>query len=61
MKSDKLFKIIFTICILIFILVIIGAIATFAVKAWLVIEGVKAIDSMGGLAGVFEKILQLFS
>jgi len=59
--SNRLAKIITTICVLIFIITIVGAIATFVVKAWLVVEGIKAIDSMGGLAGVFEKILQLFS
>ena len=57
---DKIFKIIFAICIIIFILAILGTIAGFAVKAWLVVEGVKAVESAGGLAGIFEKILQLF-
>lgn len=61
MLSDRLAKIIVAICVLVFVLAIVGAIAAFAVKAWLVVEGVKAIDSMGGLAGVFEKIVQLFS
>ena len=61
MSSDRLAKIMITISVLVFIIAVVGAIATFAVKAWLVVEGVKAIDSMGGLAGVFEKILQLFS
>jgi len=58
--EDKLAKIIITISIIIFIIAVIGAIATFAVKAWLVVEGVKAVESAGGLAGIFEKILQLF-
>jgi hypothetical protein len=61
MSSDRLAKILVSICVLVFVIAIIGAIATFAVKAWLVVEGVKAIDSMGGLAGVFEKIVQVFS
>lgn len=59
--SDRLAKIIVTICTLVFILAIVGTIIAFAVKAWLVVEGIRAIDSMGGLAGIFEKILQLFS
>lgn len=58
--EDKLTKIIITISIIIFIIAIIGAIATFTLKAWLVVEGVKAVESAGGLAGIFEKILQLF-
>ena len=58
--EDKLAKIIITISIIIFIIAVIGAIATFAVKAWLVVEGVKAVENAGGLAGIFEKILQLF-
>ena len=58
--EDRLAKIIITISIIIFIIGIIGAIATFAVKAWLVVEGVKVVESAGGLAGIFEKILQLF-
>lgn len=61
MNHDRLAIIIIAICIIIFIIVIVGAIAVFAVKAWLVVEGVKAIESMGGLAGVFEKVFQLFS
>lgn len=61
MNYDNLAKIIVTICIIIFVIAVIGSIAAFVVKAWLIIEGIKAIDSMGGLAGVFEKILQLFS
>lgn len=59
--SDRLAKIIVTICIIIFVIAIIGSIAAFVVKAWLVVEGVKAVESMGGLAGVFEKVFQLFS
>jgi len=59
--SDKLAKIIVTICIIIFVIAVLGSIAAFVVKAWLVIEGVKAVESMGGLAGVFEKIIQIFS
>ena len=58
--EDKLANIIITISIIIFIIAVIGAIATFAVKAWLVVEGVKAVESAGGLASIFEKILQLF-
>ena len=61
MNEDRLAKIIITISIIIFIIAVIGAIATFAVKAWLVVEGVKAVESMGGFAGVFEKVFQLFS
>ena len=59
--SDRLAKIIVTICIIIFVIAIIGSIAAFVVKAWLVVEGVKAVESMGGLAGVFEKVFLLFS
>jgi len=58
--EDRLAKIIITISIIIFIIAIVGAIATFALKAWFVVEGVKAVESAGGLGGIFEKILQLF-
>ena len=61
MNHDKLAKIMITICIIVFVIATIGAIATFAVKVWLVTEGVKAVENMGGLAGVFEKIFQIFS
>lgn len=61
MDSDKFAKLMITICIIVFIIAVIGAIATFAVKAWLVVEGVKAVENMGGLAGVFEKVFQIFS
>ena len=61
MNHDKLATIIITISIIIFVIAVIGAIVTLAVKAWLVVEGVKAIENMGGFAGVFEKIFQLFS
>lgn len=57
---NALFKMIFAICITIFILAILGTIAGFLLKAWFVVEGVKAVESAGGLAGIFEKILQLF-
>lgn len=61
MNHDKLAEIMIAICIIVFVIAVIGAIATFAVKAWLVVEGVKAVESMGGFAGVFEKVFQLFS
>lgn len=61
MNHDSFAKIMITISIIILIIAIIGTIVTFAVKAWLVIEGVKAVESMGGFAGVFEKVFQLFS
>lgn len=57
---DIIFKVIFSICIIGLIVGLLVTIAGFAVKAWLVVEGVKAVESAGGLAGIFEKILQLF-
>ena len=59
--SDKLEKIIFTFFIISFILGLFGVIIALIVQAWLVIEGVKAVEEMGGFAGLFEKILQIFS
>ena len=61
MNHDKLASIIITISLMIFVIAVIGAIATLAVKAWLVVEGVKAVEDMGGFAGIFEKVFQLFS
>jgi hypothetical protein len=61
MNHDKVATIMITISIIIFVIAVIGAIAIFAIKAWLIVEGVKAIESMGGFAGVFEKIFQFFS
>ena len=61
MDHDRFATIITVIFIIAFVIAVVGSIAVFAVKAWLVVEGVKAVENMGGFAGVFEKILQLFS
>lgn len=57
---DIIFKVFFGICIIGVIVGLLVAIAEFALKGWFVVEGVKAVESAGGLAGIFEKILQLF-
>ncbi len=57
---DIIFKVIFSICIIGLIVGLLVTIAGIALKGWLVVEGVKAVESAGGLAGIFEKILQLF-
>lgn len=57
---DIIFKVFLSICVIGVIVGLLVTIAEIALKGWLAVEGVKAVESAGGLAGIFEKILQLF-
>ena len=61
MEFDRIFKLLIAICVIVFIIGVIGAIATLVVKGWLIVEGVKAVQDAGGISGLIDKIMHIFA